>query len=83
MRREDVKVSAELMPAETLQFRAEVEAIEPDLAHRIKIVYVRMGTYSYSGLCAMDENLRVGQLIHVTINPERLYFFDSVSGKRL
>ncbi|HKI53591.1 MAG TPA: hypothetical protein VJ987_05665, partial [Anaerolineales bacterium] len=65
------------------QFRAEVEAIEPDLVHRVQIVFVRMGQVIYSGLCPAGVKLHVGQLIHVTMNPERLYFFDTVSGKRL
>lgn len=83
MRREDVRVSAEEMPIDAFQFRAEVEAIEPDLVHRIQIVYVRMGQLTYSGLCPSDENLHVGQLVHIAIHPERLYFFDTVSGNRL
>jgi ABC-type sugar transport system ATPase subunit len=82
-RREDVKVSAEAESDNGIQFRAEVEAIEPDMVHRVQIVYVRMGQVTYSGLCPIDIKLHVGQLIHVTINPERLYFFDTVSGKRL
>ena len=83
MRREDVKISDEAMSVDSIQFRAQVEAIEPDLVHRIQIVYVRMGEYGYSGLCPVDVKLHVGQLIHVSIPAERLYFFDTVSGKRL
>ena len=82
-RREDVKVSAKAEPVNGIQFRAEVEAIEPDLVHRVQIVFVRMGQVIYSGLCPAGVKLHVGQLIHVTMNPERLYFFDTVSGKRL
>lgn len=82
-RREDVTISAEEMSGGGIQFRAEVEAIEPDLVHRVQIVYVRMGYINYSGLCPPDVKLHVGQLVHVAINPERLYFFDSLSGKRL
>jgi len=82
-RREDVKVSAEEIPGEMIQFRAEVEAAEPDLVHRQQIVHIRMGNILYSGLSSMDEKLHPGQLIHVAMNPERLYFFDTVSGKRI
>ncbi len=82
-RREDVKVSAELMPGGAVQFRAEVEAVEPDLVHHIQIVYLRMGKITYSGLCPMDVKLHVGGSVHVVIDPGRLYFFDTVSGKRL
>jgi len=31
----------------------------------------------------MDENLHIGQYVHVEIDPERMYFFDTVSGLRL
>ena len=81
--REDVKVSTAEMPDAKIQFRAEVEAVEPDLVHRVQIVHVRMGKFVYSGLCPMDEKLNTGQLVHVMIDPERLYFFDTISGKRL
>ena len=82
-RREHVKVSAEEMPGAPLQFRAEVEAVEPDLVHHVQIVYLRMGRIIFSGMCAMDVKLHAGQSVHVTVEPERLYFFDTVSGKRL
>lgn len=82
-RREDVKVSVEEMPGETIRFRAEVEAAEPDLVHRQQIVHIRMGKILYSGLSSMDVKLHPGQSIHVAINPEHLYFFDTVSGKRI
>ena len=82
-RREDVKVAVEEMPGETIQFRAEVEAAEPDLVHRQQIVHIRMGKILYSGLSSMDVKLHPGQSIHVAINPEHLYFFDTVSGKRI
>jgi ABC-type sugar transport system ATPase subunit len=81
--REDVKISADGLPIDAIRFRAEVEAIEPDLVHHLQIVYVRMGRVTYSGLCPQDVKLHVGQLIHVAIDPARLYFFDAASGKRL
>jgi len=91
VRREDVKVStsstqavsAESISNDAMQFRAEVESVEPDLVHRRQIVYLRMGQLAYSGLCPAEEKLHVGQLIHVAIPPERLYFFDTNSGERL
>jgi ABC-type sugar transport system ATPase subunit len=82
-RREDVKVSAETLPVGAIQFRAEVEAVEPDFVHHVQIVYIRMGRFVYSGLCPMDVKLHAGQLIHVAIDLGRLYFFDTVSGKRI
>jgi ABC-type sugar transport system ATPase subunit len=82
-RREDVRVSAETLPIGATQFRAEVEAVEPDLVHHVQIVYVRMGKITYSGLCPMDVKLHIGQLVHVAVDPGHLYFFDTISGKRL
>ena len=83
VRREDVTISAESMSNDAMQFRAEVESIEPDLVHRRQIVYLRMGELTYSGLCPADEKVHQGQLIHVSINADKLYFFDTVSGARL
>jgi len=83
MRREGVSVSAETQSLDANQFRAEVEAIEPDLVHRVQIVYVRMGQFSLTGLCPLDIKLNVGQLVRVEIDPERLYFFDTNSSVRL
>lgn len=82
-RREDVKVSADVLPVDAIRFRAEVEAIEPDLVHHVQIVYVRMGRVTYAGLCPQGVRLHVGQLAHVAIDPARLNFFDAASGKRL
>ena len=82
-RREDVRVSAETLPIGATQFQAEVEAVEPDLVHHVKIVYVRMGKITYSGLCPMGVKLHIGQLVHVAVDPDHLYFFDTISGKRL
>jgi multiple sugar transport system ATP-binding protein len=83
LRRENVKVSVESQPADAIQFRAEVEAVEPDLVHQVQIIYTRMGRLTYSGLCSMDVKLHIGQLIHVGVDPNHLYFFDTNSGKRL
>lgn len=83
LRREGVKVSVESQPLNGIQFRAEVEAIESDLIHRVQIVFIRMGRFAFTGLCSMDVKLHVGQLVYVEIDPERLYFFDTNSGVRL
>jgi ABC-type sugar transport system ATPase subunit len=83
LRREGAKVSAETHSLESNQFRAEVEALEPDLVHRVQNVFLRMGRFTFTGLCPLDVKLRVGQLVHVEVNPERLYFFDTNSGLRL
>jgi len=83
MRREGIKISAETQSLEANQFRAEVEALEPDLVHRVQIVYARMGQYILTGLCPIEVDLHLGQLICMEIDPERLYFFDTTSGLRL
>jgi multiple sugar transport system ATP-binding protein len=83
LRRETVNVSMEAATTNGMQFRAEVEAFEPDFVHRTQVVFLRMGTLEFSGLCSMDVKLHVGQLLHVEVDPERLYFFDTKSGKRL
>ena len=83
LRRETVKISTGAPFTNGIQLRAEVEAVEADFVHRVQIVYLRMGRFAYSGLCPMDVKLHVGQLVHAEIDPERLYFFDTKSGKRL
>jgi ABC-type sugar transport system ATPase subunit len=83
LRRETVNVSADAQPDDGIQLRAEVEAIQPDLVHHVQVVYVRMGKFTYSGLCPTDVKLHMGQSVHVQIDPERLYFFDTRSGQRI
>jgi len=83
IRREAVHVSAGNPPANGIQLPAEVDAFESDFVHHIQIVHVHTGRYEYSCVCPMDVKLHAGQLIHVDMDPERLYFFDTVTGKRL
>lgn len=82
-RREDVSISVKEQPTNNLQFRAEVESVEPDLVHHVQVVYVRMGKFILTGLCPMDVKLLAGQSVYVGFEPEKLYFFDAVSGRRL
>ena len=82
MRREAVKISAETQSTNGIQFPAEVEAFESDFVHQNQIAYIRMGRFNFSGLCPMDMNLQVGQLVYAEVDPERLCFFDTVSGLR-
>jgi len=82
-RREAVRVSAENNSGTGIQLRGEVEALEPDYAQRTQVVYIRSGVWNYTGLCPLDVSLKVGQMIYVEIDPERLYFFDTDSGLRL
>lgn len=82
-RREAVKVSAENDSGNGIQLRGEVETLEPDFAQRTQVVYIRNGLWNYTGLCPLDGKLKIGQMVRVEIDPERLYFFDTDSGRRL
>jgi len=83
LRREAVSVAVDNRSANGIQLRAEVEGLESDLVHRVQVVFLRMGRFAFSGLCPIDMKLHAGQSVHAAIDPERLYFFDTVSGRRL
>lgn len=83
LRREGVNVSGETPSKNGIPVKAEVEAFESDFVHRTQVVFLRLGEFHFSGTCPADRKLHVGQLLHVAIDPERLYFFDTNSGKRL
>ncbi len=83
MRPEAVSISAESTWTNGIQLRGEVEAFEPDYVHQIQMVHLHTGHCRYSGICPLDFTLRVGQLVQVRIDPEKLYFFDTTSGLRL
>jgi len=82
-RHETVKISVEQSSGNGIQLRGEIEALEPDYAQRNQIVYIRDGLWNYSGLCSLDVKLQLGQIVHVELDPERLFFFDTKSGLRL
>jgi multiple sugar transport system ATP-binding protein len=81
VRRETVGIETQFTPG--LRLHAEVEAFESDFVHRTHIVFLRMGTFQFSGISSMDMKLSVGQTVDVWIDPDHLYFFDSHTGKRL
>jgi ABC-type sugar transport system ATPase subunit len=83
MRQEAVNISVESTSTNGIQLPAEVESFESDFAHRTQTVHLRTGRWNYSGLCSLDLNLRIGQLVHAQLNPEQLYFFDTNSSLRL
>jgi ABC-type sugar transport system ATPase subunit len=83
MRPEAVNVSAEATSTNGIQLRAEVEALESDFVHRTQTIHLRTGRWMYSGLCPLDMNFQIGQLVQAQIDPEHLYFFDANSGLRL
>ena len=83
LRRETAHVSAATPPASGIFLPAEVDAIEPDFVHQVQIIHVHTGRFEYSCVCPLERQLHMGQFIHVELDPERLYFFDTKSGKRL
>jgi hypothetical protein len=83
MRPEAVSISLERTAEGAIWLPAEVESFEPDYVHRTQTVHLRTGPWKYSSLCSLDLNLRIGQLVHAQLDPERSYFFDSKSGLRI
>jgi len=83
MRQEAVSISAESTSTNGIQLPAEVESSESDFVHRTQTVHLHTGRWRYSGLCPLDMQLHVGQLVDAQIEPAYLYFFDSGSGLRL
>lgn len=83
MRSEAVNVSAATLSTNEIQLAAEVEAFESDFVHRLQTVYLRTGRWTYSGKCPIDIKLKIGQRVQVSIDRERLYFFDANSGLRI
>ncbi|HSJ86988.1 MAG TPA: ATP-binding cassette domain-containing protein [Anaerolineales bacterium] len=83
VRRETVQIAREAHSPNATSLRPEVEALEIDLVHRQQVVFLRLGQFAFSGLCSIDIKLHVGQRLTVQLDPERLYFFDTLSGKRL
>ena len=83
IRAEAVKISVDNPSTNGIHLRGEVEALESDLVHRVQIVHIRSGRWTYSGHCSMDVKLHIGQTARAEIDPERLYFFDTNSGLRL
>ena len=78
-----VNLSVESISTNGIQLPAVVESFEADYVHRTQTVHLRTGTWSYSGLCPLDEIYRAGQWVHAQLDPQRLYFFDTNSGLRL
>lgn len=83
LRRDDVHVSTDSSSTNGINLSAQVESFESDFVHRVQIVFLRMGRFTFSGVCPADKKLHLGQQVHAMIEPERLYFFDTNTGKRL
>jgi hypothetical protein len=76
-------VSVEPDSTNGIRLPAEVESFEPDFVHRTQTIHLQTGRWRYSGLCPLDLQLSIGQLVHAHIDPAQLYFFDATSGVRL
>ncbi|MBN1302871.1 MAG: ABC transporter ATP-binding protein [Anaerolineales bacterium] len=63
--------------------RGEVEVVEPDYSHRTQLIHIRTGDWTYTASCSLDWSLVVGDRVAVTIVPEKMYYFDTQSGRRL
>lgn len=83
MRPEAVTVTAETESPNGIQLPGEVEALESDFVHHVQLVHIRTGRWTYSGHCTIDVKLQIGQRVQASIDPERLYFFDTSSGVRI
>ena len=83
IRQEAVKIAAEESATNRITLPAKVESFEPDYVHRTQTVYLRTGPWTYSGLCPLDMDIRVGKLVRAQLDSEQLYFFDTNSGMRI
>lgn len=83
IRPEAVTVSADANAFSGIQLRGEVESFESDFVHRTQTVHIRTGRFLYSGRCSLDVVLRIGQSVYASLDPDRLHFFETASGKRL
>ena len=83
MRPGEVTVIAETGSPNGIHLPGEVEALESDFVHHVQLVHIRTGRWTYAGHCPIDVKLQIGQRVQASIDPERLYFFDSSSGVRI
>ena len=80
MRQEAVTISIDSASTDGITIPAKVESAEADYVHRTQTVQLRTGPWSYSGHCSLDLNLSIGQSVHVELDREGLYVFDTKSG---
>jgi ABC-type sugar transport system ATPase subunit len=80
MRQEAVSISIDSTSTNGIMIPAAVESAEADYVHRTQTVQLRTGPWSYSGRCSLDLNLSIGQSVHVELDREGLYVFDTKSG---
>ena len=80
MRQEAVTISIDSASTNGITIPAMVESAEADYVHRTQTVQLRTGPWRYSGLCSLDLNFAIGQSVHVELDREGLYVFDTKSG---
>ena len=80
MRQEAVTISIDSASTNGITIPATVESAEADYVHRTQTVQLRTGPWRYSGLCSLDLNFAIGQSVHVELDREGLYVFDTKSG---
>jgi ABC-type sugar transport system ATPase subunit len=83
IRPEAITISTTPTRGNGFQLPGEVEGLESDFVHRMQTVHVCSGRFHYAVLCSMDVDLRIGQTVHASLDPNRLHFFDTISGLRL
>jgi len=83
VRQEAVIISAVEASTNGIGLLAEVESFEADYVHRTQTVQLRTGPWTYLTLTPLEMSFQTGQRVRVQLNPERLYFFDTNSGRRL
>ena len=66
-----------------VRFPGTIEMVEPDFAHHTQAVRVAAGSAIYVVLTNLDPSLRLGDVVHVVLLAERLYFFETETGKRI
>jgi multiple sugar transport system ATP-binding protein len=80
IRPEDVHVAVEPTPSE-VPIAAVVDAAEP-LGNEV-LVYLRTGTQDLTARTDAARLPRVGERLHVTIDPTRVHYFDRATGRAL
>jgi ABC-type sugar transport system ATPase subunit len=83
IRPEAASISIESTSRKVDQLPAEIESFESDFVHRTQTVHLRTGHWTYSALCPLDLDFRIGQQVNAQLDPAQLYFFDAKSGSRL
>jgi len=83
MRPEAVAIATGSRAGSGLWLAAVVESLEADLVHHTQSVYLRSGRWSFTGICLTEIRLQIGQPVQAQLDPQALYFFDELSGKRI